>query len=128
MQEICGFDPWLERFFGEEMATYSSIVAWKISWTEEPGGVHGVPKSWTCLSRAQAAGGRQAGRQAGRHGDTLATGNTQQVPNLGETEEHSGTFGCNKGLSLKEEAQEQSYHSVLSSFRNGDIKPSSWVM
>ena len=65
MQEICGFDPWLERFFGEEMATYSSIVAWKISWTEEPGGVHGVPKSWTCLSRAQAAGGRQAGRQAG---------------------------------------------------------------
>ena len=77
----------------------------------------------------QSTGGRrQAGRQAGRHGDTLATGNTQQVPNLGETEEHSGTFGCNKGLSLKEEAQEQSYHSVLSSFRNGGIKPSSWVM
>ena len=28
----------------EEMATHSSILAWKISWTEEPG------KSWTLLS------------------------------------------------------------------------------
>ena len=34
----------------EEMATYSSILAWKIPWTEEPGGlhtIHGVAKSWT---------------------------------------------------------------------------------
>ena len=23
---------------GEDMATHSSILAWKISWTEEPGG------------------------------------------------------------------------------------------
>ena len=31
----------------EEMATHSSILAWKISWTEKPGGlqVHGVAKS-----------------------------------------------------------------------------------
>ena len=37
----------------EEMATHSSILAWKIPWTEEPGGlhtVHGVTKSWTHLS------------------------------------------------------------------------------
>ena len=26
----------------EEMATHSSILAWKIPWTEEPGGLHGV--------------------------------------------------------------------------------------
>ena len=34
---------------GEEMATHSSILAWKIPWTEESGGllVHGVTKSWT---------------------------------------------------------------------------------
>ena len=25
----------------EEMATHSSILAWKISWTEEPGGAYG---------------------------------------------------------------------------------------
>ena len=26
----------------EEMATHSSILAWEISWTEEPGGVQSV--------------------------------------------------------------------------------------
>ena len=33
----------------KEMATYSSIMAWEIPCTEEPGGaiVHGVAKSWT---------------------------------------------------------------------------------
>ena len=34
----------------EGMATHSTILAWRIPWTEEPGGlpsVHGVAKSWT---------------------------------------------------------------------------------
>ena len=34
----------------KEMATHSSILAWRIPWTEEPGRlhtVHGVPKNWT---------------------------------------------------------------------------------
>ena len=38
------------------MATHSCILAWKIPWTEEPGGlhtVHGVAKSWTQVSTAQ---------------------------------------------------------------------------
>ena len=26
----------------EEMATHSSILAWRIPWTEEPGGLHSV--------------------------------------------------------------------------------------
>ena len=37
----------------KEMATHSSILAWRIPWTEEPGGlhvVHGVPKSHTQLN------------------------------------------------------------------------------
>jgi len=36
----------------EEMATHSSILAWKIPWTEEPGGLKsmGVAKSQTTLS------------------------------------------------------------------------------
>ena len=36
----------------KEMATHSSILAWKIPWREEPGGytVHGVAKSRTRLS------------------------------------------------------------------------------
>ena len=38
----------------EEMATHSSILAWRILWTEEPGGVtwgvHGVTESQIRLS------------------------------------------------------------------------------
>ena len=36
----------------EDMATHSSILAWRIQWTEEPGRatVHVVAKSWTQLS------------------------------------------------------------------------------
>ena len=34
------------------MTTHSSVLAWKIPWTEEPGGltVHGVTESWAWLS------------------------------------------------------------------------------
>ena len=32
------------------MATYSSILAWKIPWMEEPGRLHGVADSQTRLS------------------------------------------------------------------------------
>ena len=36
----------------KEMATHSSVLAWKIPWTEEPwrAAVHGVAKSQTRLS------------------------------------------------------------------------------
>ena len=36
----------------KEMATHSSILAWRIPWMEESGGptVHAVAKSWTQLS------------------------------------------------------------------------------
>ena len=34
-----GFDPWVRKIpLEEEIATHSSILAWKILWTEEPGG------------------------------------------------------------------------------------------
>ena len=35
----------------KEMATHSSVLAWRFLWTEEPDGlhVHGVAKSWTRL-------------------------------------------------------------------------------
>ena len=40
-----GWEDYLEK----EMITHSSILPWRIPWTEEPGGitVHGVAKSWT---------------------------------------------------------------------------------
>ena len=31
----------------KEMATHSSTLAWNIPWTEKPGGLCGVAKSWT---------------------------------------------------------------------------------
>ena len=35
-----GFDPWVWKIpLGKEMATHSSILAWRIPWTEEPGGL-----------------------------------------------------------------------------------------
>ena len=37
LQSLGGKDP-LEK----EMATHSSILAWKISWTEEPGGLQSM--------------------------------------------------------------------------------------
>ena len=40
-----------EDILEKEIATLSSILAWKIPWTEEPGAiVHGVTKSQTQLS------------------------------------------------------------------------------
>ena len=35
------FDPW-EDPLEEEMATHSSILAWRILWTEEPGGLQSI--------------------------------------------------------------------------------------
>ena len=32
----------LEDPLEEGMATHSSILAWEISWTEEPGGLHSI--------------------------------------------------------------------------------------
>ena len=42
-----------EDLLEKEMATHSSILAWKIPWTEESGrlqSVPGVAKSWTQIS------------------------------------------------------------------------------
>ena len=40
---IHGFDPWVQEDpLKEEMATHSSILAWEIWWTEEPGGLQSM--------------------------------------------------------------------------------------
>ena len=43
----------LEALLEQEMATQSNILAWKIQWTEEPGGLQsmGSQKGQTCLSK-----------------------------------------------------------------------------
>ena len=37
----------IRKTLEKEMATHSSILAWRISWTEEPGGLHGIAESDT---------------------------------------------------------------------------------
>ena len=47
--QFLGWEDPLEK----DTTTHSSILAWRIPWTEEPGRlhtVHGVAKSWTRLS------------------------------------------------------------------------------
>ena len=39
----CSFSPWVGKItLQQEMATHSSILAWRIPWTEKPGGLHTV--------------------------------------------------------------------------------------
>ena len=39
----CGFDPWVGKIpWREGMATDCSILAWRIPWTEEPGGLQSL--------------------------------------------------------------------------------------
>ena len=51
------WETWVQSLGQEDplekgMATHSSVLAWRISWTEEPGGLQsmGLQKSWTRLS------------------------------------------------------------------------------
>jgi len=37
-----GFDPWVGRSPGVRDETHSSILAWRIPWTEEPGGLQSM--------------------------------------------------------------------------------------
>ena len=38
-----GFDPWVKKIpLVKEMATHSSILAWKIPWNEEPGRLQSI--------------------------------------------------------------------------------------
>ena len=46
------WETWVQFLHWEDplekgMATHSSILAWRITWTEEPGRLHGVTKSRT---------------------------------------------------------------------------------
>ena len=34
-----GVDPWIGKTLEKEMAIHARILAWKIPWTEEPGGL-----------------------------------------------------------------------------------------
>ena len=37
-----GFNPWVRKIPGKEMATHTSILAWRIPWTEGPSGIQSL--------------------------------------------------------------------------------------
>ena len=43
-------DPGSGKSSGEENGNHSSILVWRIPWTEEPGGLLSIAESWTRLS------------------------------------------------------------------------------
>ena len=51
MQETSVRSLGLEDLLKEEMATHSSILAWEISWTEEPGGLYIVHRGRKTVGR-----------------------------------------------------------------------------
>ena len=57
MQETWGPSLGRKDPLEKKMATHSSILAWEILWTEEPGGLQftGLQKSWTQLSNETTA-------------------------------------------------------------------------
>ena len=57
MAIIVPYKPELGRFPGEGNATRSSFLAWRIAWTEEPGGlqVHGGHKESGTTERPSSA-------------------------------------------------------------------------
>jgi len=38
----CGLELWVRKILEEKLAAHSSILAWKIPWTEEPGGLQSM--------------------------------------------------------------------------------------
>ena len=51
-----GFDPWIGKNpLEEQVTTHSSILAWRIPWTEELGGLQCMGQSQTWLSTAACA-------------------------------------------------------------------------
>ena len=48
---VLGSIPGSGRYLEKEMATFSSILSWKIPWTEEPGGLQSMgSQSWAQLT------------------------------------------------------------------------------
>ena len=58
-------EPWVrsldwEELLQKEIATHSSILAWEIPWTEEPGGLQSTGSLYSCLENPMDRGIRQA--------------------------------------------------------------------
>ena len=57
------FDPWVRKILEEYMATYSSILAWRIPWTEEPGGLQSIESYRVELNLSNLAGTHESAKK-----------------------------------------------------------------
>ena len=54
-----GLDPWIKKIpWSRKTATQPSILAWKIPWTEEPGGIQSVKHNWAHMHKYLLAGSK----------------------------------------------------------------------
>ena len=69
----------------EEMATHSSILDWRFSWTEEPGGLHskGTHQSHI-LENLPNCHFRDASREGGRTSTSLVAQTVKRLPTMWE--------------------------------------------
>ena len=72
-------EPWVrsldwEELLQKEMSTHSSILAWEIPWTEEPGGLQSIGSQYSCLGNPMDRGTWRASPSSHKRvGDDLAT-------------------------------------------------------
>ena len=56
-----GFNPWVRKVpWRRKLATYSSILAWKIPWTEEPGGLQSKSIGYDLVTKTTTINGNVA--------------------------------------------------------------------
>ena len=106
-QSLCGEDP-LEK----EMATHSSILTWKIPWTEEPGGL-------------QSTGSQRGGHDLVTNGSCPDTARCGLVPNLLLSESLicvSGFAESFKEIYLPEPPQLYGIHLQMRKLRPKEVK------
>ena len=73
------------------MAIHSSILVWRIPWSEEPGGLHGVAKSWTWPKELSIVEHNPSGRDTGLGHRRIKAGKALVPPVL---------YHCQKSLYL----------------------------
>ena len=76
----------------EEMATHSSILAWEILWTEEPGGLESKGlQSWTqlrtCWTGQDSTGAEALSWENHRRGPAMKSYRNHRVPRQGLEQE-----------------------------------------
>ena len=93
VQETCRFKPWVRKIpLEKEMATHSSILAWRIPWTKEPGELQSMG--------SQRAGHDLATKQQQNNGLVKAVMYMRSLPSLWTDPFRRSPSGASAGRAL----------------------------